>query len=284
MEIENNEVMEQEPKKKKKERVKVLRRVLLKVAYDGTNYVGWQMQPNGLAIEEVINSKLKELTGEDILVIGASRTDSGVHALGNVAVFDTYSPIPPEKFSYCLNKVLPDDIVIKESFEVASDFHPRHVDCEKCYEYVIYNSRFPNPLKISHDYFLYFNLNVDKMREAAKLLEGEHDFLSFSNPKGQQKTSVRNVYSICITEIPDDFVEGSKEIRIRVRGNGFLYNMIRIIVGTLIKVGLNVYKPEHIKEILEAKDRGAAGPTAPACGLKLVEIKYDVDPRLDAKA
>jgi tRNA pseudouridine38-40 synthase len=252
----------------KNNKVKESKRILLIVAYDGTGYCGWQKQPNGITVEEILNRALNRITGEKIEVIGASRTDSGVHALGNVAVFDTVSPIPAEKFSYCLNKVLPPDIVIQSSRAVPEDFHPRHEDCIKTYEYRIYNSTFPNPMRRRFTHFLYYKLDVSKMQEAAVCLLGEHDFKSFANPGGQQKTSVRNIKSLDITR-------DGEEIIIRISGNGFLYNMVRIIAGTLIKVGLGMYQPEHVKEILEAGNRNAAGPTAPACGLTMVGIVYD---------
>ena len=143
-----------------------MRRIRIFVAYDGTNYCGWQIQPNGITIEEKLNKALNRLTGEDIRVIGASRTDSGVHALGNVAVFDTESPIPPERFSYALNQRLPEDIVIVKSDEVPLDWHPRYQDnISKTYEYHIYNAQMPNPLKTRYCTFVSFPLDIGAMRE-----------------------------------------------------------------------------------------------------------------------
>ena len=142
-----------------------MKRVMLIVAYDGSNYCGWQKQKNGLAVEAVINKTLCDITGEDIEVTGASRTDAGVHAMGNVAVFDTESRIPAEKFSYALNRYLPDDIVIQESIEVASDFHPRHVKCNKTYEYSIINRKFPLPKERLYSHFLYYDMDIEKMRK-----------------------------------------------------------------------------------------------------------------------
>ena len=245
-----------------------MKRIKLTIAYDGTNYCGWQVQPNGITIEEVLNKALQKLTGEDILVIGASRTDSGVHALGNVAVFDTETTIPPEKIAVALNQRLPEDIVVTKSEEVASDFHPRYCDCSKTYEYHIINTRIPIPTKRLTNYFVSYVLDIDKMRQAASYLVGEHDFVSFCNVRTDVENTVRTVYAL------DILTEGN-EITIRITGNGFLYNMVRIIVGTLIRVGRGFYKPEQVKEILEAKERTAAGVTAPAHGLMLVEIKYD---------
>ena len=245
-----------------------MKRIKLIVAYDGTNYCGWQVQPNGITIEEVLNKALKKLTGEDILIIGASRTDSGVHAMGNVAVFDTETTIPPEKIAVALNQRLPEDIVIVKSEEVAADFHPRYCDCSKTYEYHIINTRIPVPTKRLTNYFVSYVLDIEKMREAASYLVGEHDFVSFCNVRTDVENTVRAISTL-------DILTNGDEITIRITGNGFLYNMVRIIVGTLIRVGRGFYEPEKVKEILEAKDRKAAGVTAPAHGLMLMEIKYE---------
>ena len=244
-----------------------MKRIKLTIAYDGTNYCGWQIQPNGITVEEVVNKALQKLTEEEIQVIGASRTDSGVHALGNVAVFDTETTIPPERISYALNQRLPDDIVIVKSEEVASDFHPRYCDCSKTYEYHILNTRIPIPTKRLTNYFVSSELDIDKMRQAASYLVGEHDFVSFCNVRTDVEDTVRT-----ITEL--EILKNGEEITIRISGNGFLYNMVRIIVGTLIRVGRGFYEPEKVKEILAAKDRKAAGVTAPPHGLMLVEIRY----------
>lgn len=242
-------------------------RVKLVVAYDGTNYCGWQMQDNGITIEEVLNRELSALLKEDIKVIGASRTDSGVHALGNVAVFDTETRIPAEKISFALNQRLPEDIRIQESCQVADDFHPRFCDTIKTYEYSIWNSRFPNPMVRLYSKFVYYNIDVEKMQRAADYLVGEHDFKSFCSTRTQVENTVRTV-----TEI--SFRREGNMIIMKICGTGFLYNMVRIIMGTLLKCGMGMYEPEHVKEILEACDRAKAGPKAEACGLKLVGIEY----------
>ena len=252
-----------------------MKRILLRVAYDGTNYCGWQLQPNGLAVEEVINRELSALLHENIAVIGASRTDSGVHAQGNVCIFDTHSRIPGEKFSYALNAQLPQDIVIQESREVAADFHPRHCDCTKTYEYRIYNATFPNPLVRRYTHFLYRPLDVSAMREAAKYLVGEHDFKSFCSVNTQVKETVRTINRLEVLEEPADGTSGGRIITIRINGNGFLYNMVRIIAGTLIEAGYHWRTPDSIAETLAACDRAGAGATAPACGLTLMGIHYD---------
>jgi len=245
-----------------------MKRIKLTVAYDGTNYCGWQVQPNGITIEEVLNKTLSKLTGEDICIIGASRTDSGVHAMGNVAVFDTETTIPPERIAMSLNQRLPEDIVIVKSEEVAADFHPRYCDCSKTYEYHIINTRIPVPTKRLTNYFVSYNLNIDDMRKAAAYLVGEHDFASFCNVRTNVESTVRTITAL-------DILQNGNEITVRITGNGFLYNMVRIIVGTLIRVGRGFYEPEKVKENLEAKERTAAGVTAPAHGLMLMQIDYE---------
>ncbi|MBQ8413550.1 MAG: tRNA pseudouridine(38-40) synthase TruA [Lachnospiraceae bacterium] len=242
-------------------------RVKLVVAYDGTNYHGWQIQDNGITIEEVLNKELSELLKEDIKVIGASRTDAGVHAMGNVAVFDTDTRIPAEKISFALNQRLPEDIRIQESTQVADDFHPRFCDSIKTYEYKIWNDKFPNPMVRLYSKFVYYNIDVDKMREAAAYLIGKHDFKSFCSAKAQVESTVREIIDISFTQ------EGNM-IAMRIKGYGFLYNMVRIIMGTLLECGTGLRTPESVKEILLACDRSKAGNTAEACGLTLVGIEY----------
>lgn len=244
-----------------------MKRVKLIVSYDGTDYCGWQVQPNGITVEEVLNKALQKLTGEEICVIGASRTDSGVHALGNVAVFDTKTTIPADRIAAALNQRLPEDIVIRSSEEVPLDFHPRYCDCSKTYEYRILNAKIPVPTMRHTHYFVSYDLNVENMRQAASYLVGEHDFMSFCNVRTDVENTVRTIYSL-------DIVKQGEELVVRITGNGFLYNMVRIIVGTLVRVGRGFYKPEKVKEILEAKDRKAAGVTAPPQGLYLVGIEY----------
>lgn len=237
------------------------------MAYLGTAYCGWQVQPNGISIEQVLNEKLSELFEEDIKVIGASRTDAGVHARMNVAVFDTQSQMPGDKVSFALNQRLPEDIVIQGSCEVDPDFHPRHQKSVKTYEYRILNTTFDDPLKSAQTCFYYMKLDVDLMRKGAAYLIGEHDFSSFCAPRSQVEEKVRTIYSIDIDRL-------GEEIVITIKGNGFLYNMVRIIAGTLMEIGRGKLPPEEMKEILEAKDRTKAGPTAPAKGLTLVDIEF----------
>lgn len=244
-----------------------MKRVKLIVAYDGTSYCGWQKQPNGNTVEAELNKALSDLFHTPIEVIGASRTDAGVHSMGNVAIFDTEARMPASKISYALNQRLPEDIRVQNSCEVAEDFHPRYCDSRKTYQYKILNTEFPQPLRRIDTYFYYHSLDVDAMQNAAKYLVGEHDFKSFCAVNAQVKSTVRTVYS-CEVEKKDDI------ITITITGNGFLYNMVRIIAGTLIKVGSGDLKPEDMNPILEAKNREMSGPTAPACGLTMVGIEY----------
>lgn len=243
------------------------KRVRLTVAYDGTNYHGWQIQNNGITIESELNRALSDLLHEEIQVIGASRSDSGVHALGNIAVFDTTSRMPAEKVSYALNQRLPEDIRIQCSEEVAADWHPRYCESRKTYEYRIYRGQFPLPTKRLYSLFSYHNYDVAKMQEAAGYLVGEHDFKSFCQVGAQVQSTVRTLYQAQVEEQGDDLV-------IRVCGNGFLYNMVRIIAGTLMEVGQGKRSPEDIPTILEKRDRAAAGPTAPAHGLTLMKYEF----------
>lgn len=242
-------------------------RVKLVVAYEGTNYCGWQIQPNGITIEQVLNETLSSLLGEEITVTGASRTDAGVHSMGNVAVFETHTKMPAEKISFALNQRLPEDIVVQESCQVPEDFHPRFSKSRKTYEYRILNCRFRQPLERRTSYFYHYPLDVSAMQKAAAYLVGEHDFTSFASVHAQTNTYVRMIYAL-------DVVREGDMIRIRVQGNGFLYNMVRIIAGTLIQVGAGIKKPEDMESILAGKDRELAGPTAPAHGLTMIGLEY----------
>ena len=243
-----------------------MKRVLLVTAYDGTRYHGWQIQPNGDTIEAQLNHHLTELLSEPVAVIGASRTDAGVHALCNLAVLDTSSRIPAEKISYALNQRLPEDIRIRRSMEVAPDFHPRRVESEKTYEYVIFNDRFPMPTRRLYSYFTYYALDESLMQRGAEFLIGVHDFKSFCSVKSEAESTVREITDLTVER-------NGSEITIRVSGKGFLYNMVRIIAGTLLEIGQGFYPPEKMRDILLSCDRGAAGPTAPAHGLTLVRYR-----------
>ena len=244
-----------------------MKRIKLTVAYDGTDYCGWQIQPNGITVEEVLNRNLSELTGEEINVTGASRTDSGVHAQGNVAVFDSDTTIPPERIAYAVNRKLPEDIVVIRSEEVPGDWHPRYQETEKTYEYHILNREMPDPVRRRDTYFVSYPLDLEAMRRAAAYLKGEHDFRSFCNVHTDVQDTVRTIYDL-------DIIRSGDLVTVRIRGNGFLYNMVRIIVGTLVRVGRGFYSPGQVKGILEAKERTSAGVTAPPQGLVLVKIDY----------
>ena len=244
-----------------------MKRIMLIVAYDGTDYHGWQLQPGVPTIEGELNKALTALLGEEIQVIGASRTDSGVHALCNAAVFDTDTKIPAQKIAYALNQRLPEDIRIQKSKETEPDFHPRHCASRKTYEYRILNREFPLPTKRRYAHFTYVPLDEEKMRQAAGYLKGEHDFMSFCASAAVVETTVRTLYEL-------EVIRDGEEIILRVCGSGFLYNMVRIIAGTLMEVGRGNIEPENMQEILLAKDRPAAGPTAPACGLTLVRYEW----------
>ena len=208
------------------------------MAYDGTNYCGWQVQPNGVSIQSTLQKAIENLLGEKTDVTGASRTDSGVHALGQVAVFDTDKNIPDWKYALAINQRLPKDIVVQKSEEVPLDFHPRYTDVEKTYEYRILNRRTQLPKERLYSYFVPKKLNVDKMREAGVYLVGEHDFKSFCSQKTKVLSTVRTIYSL-------ELIEEGDIVTLRVSGNGFLYNMVRIIAGVLIKVGLEQKEPEE---------------------------------------
>ena len=273
-----------------------MRRIMLTVAFDGTNYSGWQIQPNKETIEGVLNRELSRLLNEEIKVVGASRTDSGVHAEGAVCVFDTESKIPGDKFSYAINQKLPEDIRIRNSKEVDITFHPRRVNSRKTYRYRIRHDEFPNPLDARYSYHVYTKLDIEAMRRACEFIKGKHDFKSFCSVHTDVDTTVRTVYDVHIDVTPDKkllqmsgLMKSAGEsgamrsggesaagrirpeiIDIYVTGNGFLYNMVRIIAGTLIEVGQGKIKPEEIPVIIEACDREKAGPTAPAKGLTLI--------------
>ena len=243
------------------------RRVRLTVAYDGTAYHGWQIQDNANSIEAELTRAVKQVTGEEAEIIGASRTDAGVHAYGNIAVFDTVSPIPPEKMCFALNKALPEDIRILRSDQVPPEWHPRRQTCRKTYEYRIRLGSIPVPTERLYAHYVHHPVDPSRMREAATFLTGEHDFAAFCAAGSQASTTVRTVFSIEICDAPG-------QVTIRVCGNGFLYNMVRILAGTLLDVGMGRKEPKDMTAILEGKDRRQAGPTLPAKGLFLMGYEY----------
>lgn len=245
-------------------------RILCKVMYDGTNYKGWQKQPDEKTVQGEIEKVLKKIYKENVHTVGASRTDTGVHALSQYVAFDIDDSkviVPAERLFMVLNQKLPDDIKCIESRQVANDFHPRFHKCIKTYTYKICNVDIMNPTYRNYMWQYKGELDVDKMREGAEYLLGKHDFASFSNLGGNVKTSVRTVYSVNITK-------NNNVIELTISGDGFLYNMVRIVVGTLVAVGRGKYPPEHIREIIKAKNRRSAGNTAGASGLTLYDIQY----------
>ena len=244
-----------------------MKNIKLKIEYDGTNYHGWQSQDNAEAICDVLSNAVNEVTGENVKLYGASRTDAGVHAYGQVANFFTDSNIPPDKYTFVLNTVLPPDIVIKESREASEKFHSQYYAKGKKYQYLIYNEKTPSALMRNKAYFVPQGLKITKMKEAAKYFIGEYDFSAFCAAGSSVKSFTRTIYGIS--------VEKSGEIiKIEVEGNGFLYNMVRIIAGTLADVGKGKISADAIPEIIEGKDRRKAGKTAPPHGLYLVEVYY----------
>ena len=246
------------------------KRILLTVAYDGTGYKGWQLQKDKkiITVQGELEKACKILFKQEIECVGASRTDGGVHALGQKVTIDVDTSIPDTKIPIALNSFLPEDIVVVEAKEVSGKFHPRKCKQKKTYEYKIYNNRLKNPLLVKYTEFVCEKLDIINMIEASKCFLGTHDFKSFCATGSSVKTTVRTIYDINIIKTDDNIV------KIFITGNGFLYNMVRIIVGTLIGVGKGKIRPEQIMEIIEKKDRIYAGMTAGSQGLTLVNIEY----------
>ncbi len=245
-----------------------MRNIKLTIEYDGKCYNGWQKQPNKLNIQGEIERAIYNITKEEVDLIGSGRTDAGVHALGQVANFKTNSQISIEKLPLAINSQLKNSIVIKEAEEVDERFHSRYNAKRKTYRYIINNSKCGTAIYRNLEYSYPFKLDAEKMKQASKYFEGEHDFKAFKSSGTSSKNSVRTIYKAIVKQ------EGEKII-IELTGNGFLYNMVRIISGTLLDVGLGKIRAEEIPEIIESKDRQRAGKTLPAHGLYLVEVKYD---------
>jgi tRNA pseudouridine38-40 synthase len=243
------------------------RNIKLTIEYDGTNYHGWQSQINAVTVQDTLTNALKKLTGEDCELTGSSRTDMGVHALGHVANFFTSSAIPADRFSYALNSVLPEDIVIIKAEEVSPEFHSRFQAKGKKYRYLIYNSKYRSALHRNRAWHIRGALDLDAMQTAAEAFLGEHDFFAFMASGSSVKTTVRTIYDISLVK-KDELLE------FEIQGNGFLYNMVRIIAGTLVYVGMGKIKAEEVSGIIQSKNRKLAGKTAPAHGLYLVEVYY----------
>lgn len=245
-----------------------MRKIKLKIEYDGTNYHGWQIQKNANSVQETIEEAISRLLGNEIGIVGCSRTDVGVHAYGQVAHFVTDSSIPGDKFSYAINNLLPSDIVIKQSEEVSEEFHSRYSAKGKKYRYLIYNEAHASAIMRNRTYHVRPELDFEKMQKAAKYFIGQHDFAAFQATGGQVRSTVREIYNMELLRKEDNLIS------IEVSGNGFLYNMVRIIAGTLIYVGMGKIDADEIPLIIDSLDRTRAGKTAPSEGLYLMEIYY----------
>jgi len=245
-----------------------MRRIRLTIEYDGCAYAGWQRQENALAVQQVVEEKLSRLTGEKIGIIGASRTAAGVHALGQVAAFDTERRIPAEKFSFALNTMLPADIRIRESAQAAEDFHPRFQAKGKLYRYRVYSAPHASAIERNLCAHVIYPLDIDKMRAEAEHIVGRHDFAAFAASGSVVKDTVREMKAVSVDQNGPHF-------EIRIYGTGFLYNMVRIFAGTLIGVGSGKIEKGAIKRAIETGDRLALGVTAPAHGLTLMRVDYE---------
>ncbi len=244
-----------------------MRNIKLIIEYDGKGFNGWQKQPNKLNIQGEIERTIKEVTGEEVELNASGRTDAGVHAISQVANFKTESNIDINKIPLALNSKLKKSIIIKKAEEVDLNFHARYNAKGKKYRYIINNSLVGSAIYRDLEYNFPIKLDVEKMKHAAKYFEGEHDFKAFRSSGTSNKNSVREIYKV-------EIKEENERIILEFTGNGFLYNMVRIMVGTLMDVGLGKIKPESIKDIIDSKERTKAGKTAPAQGLYLVEVYY----------
>ena len=244
-----------------------MRNIKLIIEYDGKGFNGWQKQPDKLNIQGEIEKAISEITGEQIELIASGRTDRGVHSLGQTANFKTNSSIPIEKFPIAINSKLKKSIVIKNAEEVDERFHSRYSVKSKRYRYTINNSKYGSAIYRNMEFHFSQKLDVNKMKQACEYFEGEHDFKAFKASGTSSKSSVRTIYKA------DVFEEGDR-IFIELTGNGFLYNMVRIIAGTLLEVGLGKILPKEIPNIIESKDRTQAGKTLPANGLCLMRVEY----------
>lgn len=240
---------------------------MLIIEYDGTNYAGWQIQKGQRTIQEILEQTIYRITGERVHVQGASRTDSGVHAMGQVANFKTRSKIPATKLRLALNALLPPDIAVRRVREVPAEFNAQFDACWKTYRYTILNDRVRSALTRAFCHHVPCPLDIRAMRRAARYLVGRHDFQAFRAEGWRPKDTMRTIKRLTITK-------DGRYIHITVVGDGFLYNMVRTIVGTLIQIGRGKRTPEDMKRILLSRDRKQAGPTAPAKGLCLMRVQY----------
>ena len=245
-----------------------MRNIKLTIEYDGKDFNGWQKQPTKLNIQGTIEQAIKQITGEDVELNASGRTDAGVHALGQVANFKTNSQIPIEKFAIAINSKLKRSIVIKKAEEVDERFHSRLSCKKKTYRYIINNSPEGTAIYRNLETHIPQKLDLSKMKKTIKYFEGEHDFKAFKASGTSSKSSVRTIYKA-------DIYQENEKIFIEITGNGFLYNMVRIIVGTLVEVGLGKIKPEKIIDIIQQGKRENAGKTFPPNGLYLLKVMYD---------
>ena len=245
-----------------------MRNIKLVIEYDGKEFNGWQKQPNKLNIQGNIEKAIERITNEKIDLMASGRTDAGVHALGQVANFKTNSNIPIEKFALAINSNLKKSILIKSAEEVDEKFHSRLSCKKKTYRYIINNSKYGTAIYRNLETNIKEKLDVEKMQEAIKYFEGEHDFKAFKASGTSSKSSVRTIYKAKKKKKDND------RIYIELTGNGFLYNMVRIIAGTLVEVGMGKIQPEEIKEIIKSQKRENAGKTLPPQGLYLINVEY----------
>ena len=254
-----------------------MKRILLTVEYDGTNYAGWQRQLNGLAVQQVLEEALSQATHERIVVTGASRTDAGVHALGQAVHFDTESSIPPEKFPFVLNTMLPRDVRVLTGREVPADFHARFMTCGKQYTYRIINTRHGSAIRRNTHVHVPVALDLPPMQRAAQTLLGKHDFAAFQASGGTAKTTIRTIHKAEITQQGEEFI-------LTVEGDAFLYNMVRIIAGTLIEIGHHRRGEDAFLRAYESLNRLDLGVTAPPHGLELTQVYYPDEAFLDPES
>lgn len=245
-----------------------MRNIKLTIQYDGTAYHGWQMQKNAPTVQEMLGRAIMELTGSKPVLTGCSRTDAGVHAESFCCNFKSETTIPAERFPLALNTFLPADIVCLNAEDVSKEFNARFSAKGKKYTYYIQNSRFPDVFRKNYAWHFPYKINLDNMKKAAEAFIGEHDFIGFAASGFTVKTTVRTIYSLEISKNED-------LIKISVTGNGFLYNMVRIIAGTLCFAGCGKINPDDMADIISSKDRKRAGITAPPQGLFLTEVYYE---------
>ncbi len=245
-----------------------MRNIRLLIEYDGTNYAGWQWQKNDKTVQETLSKAIEQVIQEKITLYGASRTDAGVHAMGQAANFKTNSAIPSKQLVRAINFYLPHDITVKEASDVPESFHAQYKATSKVYQYTILNDWIRSPLNRNFCYVCGFQLDIDKMIAATKYLIGTHDFTSFTTKALQEKNRIRTIKKL-------DIRKEAQYIYFTIEADGFLYNMVRTIVGTLIEAGRGKISVEMVKEILDAKNRDMAGPTTPARGLCLIAVKYE---------